>query len=184
MDIKRLLNIILYILNKIDEASKTKLMKLMFFADFEHAKRYNKPILWAKYFRLDRGPAPSYLLDIINTSIGKSDYANKKDVQRFEEVIKIELRKAFDTDAAFLKPLREPDSDDISKSEKEVLDYVIERYGHLNAKQLSKETHNHAAWKNKTDEKRLKYSDVIVNDRKKAYFKMWEEDFEAIYDNC
>jgi len=184
MDINRLLNIILYILCKIGEASKTKLMKLMFFADFEHAKRYNKPILWAKYFRLDRGPAPSYLLDIINTSIGKSDYANENDVQRFEEVIKIEFRKAFNTDAAFLKPLREPDSDDISKSEKEVLDYVIEKYGHLNATQLSKATHNHEAWKNKTDDKRLKYSDVISDVKRKKYFKLWEEDFEAIYDNC
>jgi len=184
MDIKRLLNIILYILDKIDEASKTKLIKLLFFADFEHAKRYNMPILWSKYFRLENGPAPSYLLDIINTSIGKSDYANEKDVQRFEEVIEIESRKVFDTSAAFLKPLREPDLDDISISEKEVLNYVIKKYGHLNAKQLSKATHDHEAWKNKTDDKRLKYSDAITDAKRKEYFKMWEEDFEAIYDNC
>jgi len=184
MDIKRLLNIILYVLNKIDEASKTKLLKLMFFADFEHAERYNKPILWTKYFRLENGPAPSYLLDIINTSIGKSNYAKEKDVQRFEEVIKIEFKKVFDTNATFLKPLREPDLDDISESEKEVLDYVIGRYGHFNAKQLSKATHNHEAWKKKTDDKRLKYSDVITDNKKKKYFQIWEEDFEAIYDNC
>lgn len=180
MDIKRLLNIVLYILNKVGETSKTKLMKLIFFADFEHTKRYNKPMIWSNYCRLEKGPALSYLLYIINTAIGTSNYATERDVKRFKEVIQIELRKIFNSKAAFLIPLKEPELEDISQSEQKVLDLIVKKYGWMNAKQLSEETHKHPAWKQRTDEKRIKFSDVIEDERKKEYFKLWEEDFEAL----
>lgn len=40
------------------ELGKTKLMKLLYFADFDHFERYDEPITGARYRKLDHGPVP------------------------------------------------------------------------------------------------------------------------------
>jgi len=56
MDIDKILNVTLYILQKKEEVSKTKLMKLLFLTDFAHLSKYNRPITWDEYHRLPKGP--------------------------------------------------------------------------------------------------------------------------------
>jgi len=178
MDISKLFNIVNYILDALGEISKTKLMKLMFFIDFEHTKKYNRPITWSSYHRLPQGPVPSYLLDVINNT----KFAAPEDVERFRNIVDIRNEKIGRNAATFLKAKKKPVMEEISESEKEVINSILEKYREMNAPQLIKEAHKHIAWKCKTDDKRVKYSDTFEDEGRKEYFKMWEEDFELIYD--
>jgi len=176
MDVGKLINIVVYILSRLGETAKTKLMKIMFFADFEHTRKYNKPITWSIYSRLPQGPVPSYLLDIINNT----DYADPKDVERFKKNVKIKRKKIGKNIATFLEAKEEPSMEEISDSEKEIINLIIKKYGKMISSQLIKETHKHAAWQQKTDDRRLKYSDTFKDEDNKEYFKVWEEEFEYI----
>ncbi len=179
MDINKMLNVTLYILHKLGATSKTKLMKLLFFADFEHIRKYNRPITWAEYRRLPKGPVPSYFLDIINFVIGKKiPYVLDKDVKKFSNVIKVK-RGLFGL-GAFLCPLRKPKMEELSQSDKEILDEILKRYGAKNAGQLWRATHRHPAWKRDENNKVIKYSNVFPEGEEKEFFKIWEKDLEEI----
>jgi hypothetical protein len=45
---------------------KKKLMKLFYFADFEHVKKYASPITFDNYVHLEHGPVPSTILNLVN----------------------------------------------------------------------------------------------------------------------
>jgi len=180
MDIDKTLNVVLYILQKEGEISKTKLMKLLFFADFAHLQKYNRPITWDKYHRLPKGPIPSYLLDIVNIAIG-NDAApvSKDDLKKFLKAIKITKRLVGKTEGAFLSSIKQVDMDELSASEIEILDEILKRYGNKNARELIDITHKHLAWKN-TQDKVIKYSTALSNGKKKEFFKIWESELEGI----
>lgn len=180
MNLDKTMNVILYILHKIGEISKTKLIKLIFFADFEHLKKYNRPITWDKYYRLDGGPVPSYLLDLINIAIGRKGITvSKRDKECFLNAVKITKRAFGRNEGAFLSPLRKPDIDEISESDIEIIDYILRKYGHFNARELSVKSHEHIAYK-RSSGNRIKYSDGLLGNKKRKFFKVWEDEIEGI----
>lgn len=180
MDIDKTLNVILYILQKIGEVSKTKLMKILFLVDFAHLNKYNRPITWDKYYKLPNGPIPSYLLDIINTAIGNAaGPVSNNDLKEVLNAVKITKRSIGKTEGAFLSARKKADMDELSASEIEILDEILKRYGNKNARELIETTHNHTAWKN-TQDKVIKYSTTLPNGKKKEFFKIWESELEGI----
>jgi len=59
-DIEKVANAIKYFKNRnVKFLGKTKLMKLLFFADKLHLQRFGKPIFYDKYFKLPYGPVPT-----------------------------------------------------------------------------------------------------------------------------
>lgn len=177
----KMMNTILYILQKIGEVSKTKLMKLLFLIDFEHMVTYNRPITWAEYHRLPKGPIPSHLLNIVNAVI-KNDttYVSKDVVEYFSNFIKIKKKPIKQTEAAFLSALKQPDMEELSLSEIEIIDKILEKYGNKKASDLIDITHNHPAWK-KGQDNVIKYSIALSNNKKKEFFKIWEDELEGIH---
>jgi hypothetical protein len=57
---------------------KKKLMKLFYFADFGHVKRYASPITYDNYVHLEHGPIPSAILQSRRYSLRSSIYQDKK----------------------------------------------------------------------------------------------------------
>src|SRR3989344_8398249 len=46
---------------------KKKLMKLFYFIDFTHVKKYASPITFDNYVHLEHGPAPSTILNLVTS---------------------------------------------------------------------------------------------------------------------
>ena len=57
---------------------KTKLMKLFYFADFLHVKKYGVPITYDTYIRLEHGPVPSKILNLVNSIIDDNEQATRE----------------------------------------------------------------------------------------------------------
>ncbi len=60
VDMNKLKNIMLYLIERVGKApiGKTKLMKLLYYIDFDHMEEYGEPVTWATYRKLDHGPVP------------------------------------------------------------------------------------------------------------------------------
>lgn len=65
--IEKVANAIVYFVEKdVKHFGKTKLMKLMYFADKSHLEQYGRTMFFDDYYKLPRGPVASLTLNIIN----------------------------------------------------------------------------------------------------------------------
>ena len=121
---------------------KTKLMKLFYFVDFGHVKKYGSPVTYDTYYHLDHGPTPSVIMDLVNEVGDDFDNATLSDVISIE-----------DKDGTLLKriiPIREFTDEDakyFSETELETMKAVCRRFETVNAKQIEEISHNDAPWK-------------------------------------
>lgn len=119
-----------------------KLMKLFYFLDFVHVKKYGCPVTYDNYVNLEHGPIPSTILNLINEAIDDIDHSALADAVIFE--------KSKFTEMCRMKPLRsfsENDEDYFKQSELEVLDSICKRFGDKNTKYIEDVAHNEAPWK-------------------------------------
>lgn len=112
---------------------KTKLMKLLYFADFDHYEQYETPITGARYRKLEHGP----VADDAMIAIEALDCAGR--VHRTDVVAegftlhRFETREAVNL-AAF------------SQTELDVLYQVAQRWAPHTTKQIEAATHGEAPW--------------------------------------
>lgn len=121
---------------------KTKLMKLFYFLDFVHVKKYATPVTYDQYVNLEHGPIPSTILNLINELIEDMDHSILSDSITFEKVNGLGMFR--------LKPLKnftEKDEKYFSKSELEVLQSVCSRFGDKNTKYVEDASHKEAPWR-------------------------------------
>ena len=52
---------------------KKKLMKLFYFSDFAHVKKYGAPITYDNYVHLEHGPIPSTIMNLIGAVESEKD---------------------------------------------------------------------------------------------------------------
>lgn len=179
MDFDKTINVILYILEELGPISKTKLIKLLFFADFAHMRKYKRPITWSTYYRLNWGPVPSYVLDVINT-IAKHRKLPISEEDKEKFVSSILVTKEYWGFATSLRAIKKPDLDELSISDREIIDEIIKEHGHKNAFQLSNETHKHHAWQTEKNNRIIKYSSACIEDEEKKFSQVWEKGLEEI----
>lgn len=121
---------------------KVKLMKLIYFLDFMHLKKYGAPVTFDNYVNLDHGPIPSTILNLVN------EVSDDFDSARLSDVISIE--KPPQSDIHRIKSPREFTKDDsrfFTKSELKILDQVCQRFGDKNTKYIEDVSHEEAPWK-------------------------------------
>lgn len=121
---------------------KTKLMKLFYFADFLHVKKFGSPITYARYINLDHGPIPSAILNLVNSAGEDIDNSVLADT--------ISIEKANDYDMYRIRPLRkftEEDKKYFTDTELKILDNVCIRFGDVNTKTIEDESHKEAPWR-------------------------------------
>src|SRR3989338_6135668 len=52
---------------------KVKLMKLFYFSDFTHVKKYGSPITYDEYIHLEHGPIHSAIKNLVDTATDDTD---------------------------------------------------------------------------------------------------------------
>lgn len=128
------------------ELYKTKLNKLLFYADFLFYQEFGTSITGLKYRAIPFGPVPS-------------DF--DKLYLKLQEDTKIEIQEvAFDNGhyGDIIRPLNNYSNEVCSLEEKKVLDKVIERFRNLTSKQIADLSHNEKAWlENNTERNIISY---------------------------
>lgn len=123
-----------------DLLGKTKLMKLFYFADFGHVKKYAVPITYDRYFRLDRGPVPSTILNLVNEVADGEDAILADTIQIKKDspslLQKIECIKRFDGNDRKL----------FSTNEWLTLESVSKQFANRSAREMVQLAHAQAPW--------------------------------------
>ena len=110
----------------------TKFLKLLFLADKLYLRRYGKTISWDSYFAMKLWPVASWNIDIIKTP----EEFNEKYIKEYikKKWYNITIKK-------------EPNEDYLALKEKETLDEIYNKFGHLNYSDIVHETHKYNEWK-------------------------------------
>ena len=136
MDANIILESFYYLSKKLNSSiDKLAAVKLLFFADRYHLRKYGRLISDDTYYALPHGPVASNSLDILNQVMNDSNtgtsrkYIKKSDSNTFIAV---------ETDYKL---------EYLSDSDVEALEFVAEQFGDKEAWELRNLTHNYPEWK-------------------------------------
>jgi len=134
---KKYQNTILYLCQKLGGKikGKKKLAKLLYFVDFDFYEKYEKSITGATYRHLPMGPYPVGLEEVTK-EMSKKNLLTIDLVKEREEYISTETYGC----------VVESDTSLFSSNEIKMLDRVVDKYGHLNGKQLEELSHSEAPY--------------------------------------
>jgi len=146
-------NAVVYIAQMCPGSTKLTVCKHLYLADKEHLVRYGRPILGDHYHKLPHGPAPTRGLDILR---GRALAAEGALLEKYVSII-----------GNSVHPRRPANRKVFSKSDLEVLDWVIEKYGEWDASSLRDLTHKQAPWRDTEDSCPIDYA-LFFEDRPEA----------------
>jgi|SRR5688572_25966370 len=144
---KKLEHVILFFLERINnvQLGATKLMKLLYYVDFDHYEQYGKPVTNAKYRKLPHGPVPDEAEKVIKNMITTGAVeAVKQKVGKFEQHRLITKAAQFDPSL-------------FTGDELETLKQVACRWEHHTAKEIEAATHKEVPWASTQDGKSIDY---------------------------
>src|SRR5205809_3457801 len=141
LDPEKLFAVIIYLAAK-TKPTKFVLCKLIFLADFIHIGKYGRPIVGGRYNALPNGPVPSEALDLMNSIEHEKEPPTF--FWRLGEVHRL-FRLEQEEHAHFI-PMHEPDMSVFSRSDIEVMDYVIQKFGNRPVAYLWRYTHHRRAY--------------------------------------
>jgi uncharacterized phage-associated protein len=130
---EKFVNAIAYFVANCPTVGRTKLCKLLYFADKEHLLRYGRTITGDRYYRLEHGPIPTKGLNMLRGMSGPADAAL--------------LHQSLILEKDNIRPKRKPDLKVFSKSDLKVLEEVCAKYGKYSASYLSHLSHKEPAWR-------------------------------------
>ena len=123
---EKTLNVILYIVERLQRRDLHKVFKILYFADREYLANYGYPITGDRYVAMQAGPVPSKVYDIIKIVRGDSfvsDHANLKSYFTIE-------------DWSYIIPQQKPNLRKIAPAEIEVLDECLAVYGEMTYEEI------------------------------------------------
>ena len=171
-DIEKIANAIKFFnINNVHFLGKTKLMKLLFFADKLHLQKFGRPIFYDKYFKLPHGPVPSLTLNIIDSLNEEENY----DLQEYTELFKKHIatkEKMLDNGMkqTIFEIKTEFDEEAFSKSEIEILTQVAKMFKDINAKQISEISHELPEYKYTEVNDIIDYADMAPENKEYIEF--------------
>lgn len=120
---------------------KTKLMKLFYFSDFAHVKKYGAPITYDRYVKLEHGPIPSTIKNLVDAAgddVDHSILASTIDIRVPDDIHMYQVlgRRKFN----------EEDRQLFSETELEILENICSRFGDKNTDYIEQASHNEAPW--------------------------------------
>lgn len=135
--------ILLYFANNANYLGKIKLMKLFYFLDFMHVKKYGIPVTGDIYFNLEKGPIPTVIMNMID------ELAINPEESKLSDTVKIETPRGTNRMQKIV-PLHKFNNSSMklfSKSEIDTLEEVIRRFKDTNTDDLIKLSHAEAPWR-------------------------------------
>lgn len=159
--IAKLKAILLYFANYTDITflGKVKLMKLFYFLDFIHLKQYGAPVTFDKYIKLEHGPIPSYIKNLVDYACDNIDDSMLSDTIKCERPLGIEMYR--------ILPKRNFTNEDkklFSESELETLEKVCARFGDKNTSFIEEASHSEATYRKSNMLDEIPYSLAAEDD--------------------
>jgi len=145
---KKFENLILYICQKSagdHYFGRTKLNKLLYFADFGHFREHGHPISGEKYMALQNGPVPRHM-------IGTLDQMKRAGTLREDEV-------NVGANRPMLRPaaIQNPDISQFSSSEISYVDEVLAKYARMTGTELANLSHAEPGYRAARDKETIEY---------------------------
>jgi uncharacterized phage-associated protein len=141
----------------IRKLNKMKALKLLFFADRYHLRRFGRPVSDCSYFAMKHGPVASEAKNIAEES-PRLDRPSRAYARRY-------LRR---NDLYHFSTVAEVDQAVLSKTDREALDFAWQTFGHYSEFRLRDITHHYPEWKRRAQALRaghlrvaMKYSDFF-----------------------
>lgn len=156
LPLKKLKAILLYFYSNTDKRylGKVKLMKLFYFLDFVHVKKYGLPVTYDNYVHLEHGPIPSTiknLVDQVEEDVHSAILADTITIlspsegQLIHQVIG--SRELLDSELKLF-----------SDTELDVLKEVCDRFGSKNTQATEAASHGEAPWRDTNQLQSIPYS--------------------------
>jgi uncharacterized phage-associated protein len=178
-DIEKVANAIILALDLgVKNLGKTKLMKLLFFADKEHLKQYGRPIFFDTYFKKERGPVPSNTYSVISSvnDAEKEDF--KEEVKELLKWLEVEEEDiGFENPMTVFRKKRDFTPELFSRSEIKVLKEVFARFKDTKADEISHLSHELPEYREAIMHGTIPY-EAMAGDMAE-YVKFWKEEREA-----
>ncbi|MBA3643949.1 MAG: SocA family protein [Chloroflexia bacterium] len=132
---QKLEQVLLFFLHRANNPllGKTKLMKLVYFADFDHFEEYETSITGARYRKLPQGPVPDEGMDAIS-NLEHNGRVSRTDIQKGSYI------------QHQYTPNEEVDLSLFSPTEIAVLEKVAARWREHSTEQIVSATHGEAPW--------------------------------------
>jgi hypothetical protein len=149
---KKFRDLILYIAHKSEADPRlgaVKLNKILFYSDFNAFRELGASISGATYQHLEEGPAPREMLPVRRAMLAS-------------EEAKIESRVYFGRKQDRLVPLR-PVDQLLSPDERRIVDEVISEFWHMDAKQISRYSHDEYGWRLTDEGESIPYSSALFS---------------------
>jgi uncharacterized phage-associated protein len=134
---KKYYNVVLYFADKIrnDSLGKVKLMKLLYYLDFDFFEKYGKSVTGDQYVRMPLGPVPEKGDEVIAE-------------MREAGMIRICHQKMPDllNDKQLIVPLEKPDISSFSPEEVQMLDEISTKWERFSGREMKDASHGEAPW--------------------------------------
>src|SRR6266478_1829705 len=117
--------------------NKMKALKLVYFADRFHLRKYGRPVVGDEYLAMNYGPVASGTKDLAEMS----DFLGEEEKNYAKRFIKpTETALGYSSVAGI-------DEKVLSASDREALEFAWKRFGHIEKYALAKLTHQYPDWK-------------------------------------
>lgn len=135
---KKLIQVVLYILNKTGGIDYYHIFKILYFAELKHLAKWGHRIIADDFYALEYGPVPTKLYDAVK--------GNNASQTQLADLLKASTRFAGNDAPNVLLPTCDTDLNYISASEIEALNSSIAENVQLTFSQLKDKSHD-SAWK-------------------------------------
>lgn len=134
------LELVLYVAKRLPHPGFHSISKVLYFADREHLSRYGSLMTGDTYYAMRHGPVPSAIYNLLKAAAGRQEPAIPLGwFELVSGVLAVEGEHR-------IRPLRDPNLDMISLSQRACLDTSIKANGRLSFSRLARKSHD-AAWK-------------------------------------
>ena len=120
---------------------KVKLMKLFYFLDFVHVKKYGTPVTYDRYVKLEHGPIPSVIKNLVDEAGDDIEHSVLADVIDIERPEGIDMYRVIPR-----RKFTKEDKGLFSESELEVMTQICARFTNKNTDFIEKISHKEAPW--------------------------------------
>lgn len=147
ISLPKLKAILLYFCKNTDPEflGKVKMMKLIYFLDFMHLKKYGSPVTYDTYVNLEHGPIPSAIKNLVDSAVDDADNSVLSDVISFERPADFKMYRILPK-----RDFTQSDKKYFSESELEILKQVCLRFGNKNTKFIEDVAHKETPWQKTT----------------------------------
>ncbi|MBM4275979.1 MAG: DUF4065 domain-containing protein [Deltaproteobacteria bacterium] len=139
------------------EIDKIKVVKLIYFADRYHLRKYGRPITNDEYWAMEWGPVNSNVKDIADMSGFLGDMEREYASQYIESL-----------NQNIIKSIQKVNNKVFSQTDIEALSWAWETFGHLDGSTLAKISHHYPEW--------MKFKNIIES-KSQSRVRMNYEDF-------